>query len=250
MDIKIVIRGGLGNQLFQFFFGEYLKHTYQIANVLYVPDFERDSYGRFLLFDRLFPSATNRIVKKADFNSDHIVDTEDLSLIERLLKENQSGDIAFRGYWQDISYAARLIRDGFINRGDGLTEGCALHIRRVDYAHLGQLRMSYYEGALEAIGNPDFFVFTDEPNFAHHYFCHYKGYLGVLSTSDSIVDFVRFSTFGEKIVSNSTYAIASAILGPKCSKVIYPSTWGLREEFQIRSVPSSWLKMPASYVEV
>lgn len=132
----------------------------------------------------------------------------------------------------------------------------SLHFRRGDYKTSGfiePLGMEYYEKAIqkmvEKLGNPFFYVFTDEPewvekNFTLAYpFKVVKGNTG----QKAYVDILLMSICHHHIMANSTFSWWGAWLDANPEKiVIAPKKWYAeagRDKFASEITPNNWLRL-------
>lgn len=204
MNRKIVVHlyGGIGNQLFQYTFGEYIRSKYKM-NVLY----DISSFGVLATFRDL---QINSIAKEIPvfetnkyFFSRHTRFYRRISrwlfshrpgvrYYDNTLDENVFGDDSWKliyldGYWHNKIYAEWIIECiGNIYNPIGNIPDCldqyisffkkqnvvSVHIRRGDYLnaanvkHLGVCTLEYYQKAIDIINgkiaNPFFLFFSDD----------------------------------------------------------------------------------------
>ncbi len=192
--------GGLGNQLFQYSFGQWLARTNgepvgyvnkdggsnltglkisHLQCVLNQPDkakygnlesyFNQQNRVKRKLF-QLFPFLNNQIVVEAAYPKQPV-----------MFKQEQLYD----GYWQNLTYLANqtsslqaafqfkdpspYIASPYLPLIESSENAVCLHIRRGDYLTSGyhhQLPLSYYQLAMEEINrsvlNPEIFVFSND----------------------------------------------------------------------------------------
>lgn len=204
MNRKIVVHlyGGIGNQLFQYTFGEYIRSKYNM-DVFYdissfgvlatfrdlqinsiakeIPVFETNKYF-FSRHTRFY-----RRISRWFFSHKPGVCYYDNAFDETALLRNDWKLIYFDGYWHNKKYADWIIRNVgniYVPVGelpDGLnkyvsTIKCkdvvSVHIRRGDYLnaanakHLGVCTLEYYQKAIDIIktkiANPFFLFFSDD----------------------------------------------------------------------------------------
>jgi hypothetical protein len=161
----ILLKGGLGNQLFQYSFFHLLKKNNLPIHGFY-PDYHRDTYGRTLEINKVV-DGVEVFNRPADGSKIFISENFDVIKNELLLS---NGNIVIRGYFQNYGYVKSSGIASIIKTPSITQESTALHIRRGDYGHNGVLPIKYYLEALKMLSQPKFVIFTDEPNFALYYF--------------------------------------------------------------------------------
>ena len=196
----IKLSGGFGNQLFQYFFGEYLKEKYNCSISFFSEpalDINR------LQIHRFFPAL--RISHNTELRPYHYAFTQQLAyrcmrkllllfpFLNRKVKiengsnyQNQSFNdtYCFDGYWQSYRYLSAItpslqfedqrindISADYINAIEQ-SEAVFLHIRRGDYLNkenqkvFAECPLNYFENAAnrikEDIKNVHFFVFSND----------------------------------------------------------------------------------------
>jgi hypothetical protein len=179
------------------------------------------------------------------------------------------------GYWQSEKYflgseatirreftAPELLTHG-AKRLKETMETCqavSVHIRRGDYvsdpassAYHAVCDNSYYQRAVEVlsqrVGNPKFFIFSDEPNWVEHNlvlpgnltFAHKYG------SFSAHEDMLLMSTCSHHIIANSTFSWWGAWLNPSPEKiVIAPQRWFANSDANRRVrelIPEGWIKI-------
>ncbi len=256
----IEIKGGLGNQLFQYNFSRIFPQ--KEFTVFYSFDF----YKNFEKFDnnntkrelhltslnykfkeintiflnfvkllnifinskklrKLFPFVNNymfKFYKERDFDSK--------------FEQNQFALINyFDGYWQDIKYLnnkEETLKSLFKNKQEFLANSdIAIHIRRSDYINLGiELNLDYYTESIRyletKLKNLTFDIFTDDKNWVleQNIFSNCNNIYD--NFDDPIKAFQMMRGYKHYIVANSTFSYLAAFLSNnKNSIVCYPSIW-------------------------
>ena len=156
------------------------------------------------------------------------------------------------GYWQSERYfdaIADVIRDEFQLRKwgtaaraaadqiEGVENSVAVHVRRGDYAFLEQTRryfglmpQEYYTSAAEmigeSVGNCNYFVFSDEPEWCRENLI-LPGPMNILSGDTTAPEDIRLiASCDHAIIANSSYSWWGAWLGETESSVIVaPVKW-------------------------
>ena len=222
MDRKVVVHlyGGIGNQLFQYTFGEYVRSKYQMdvyydissfgvlatfrdlqikSVVKEIPVFETNKYF-FSRHTRFY-----RRISRWVFSHKPGVRYFDNAIDEMAFTHKDWRLIYLDGYWHNKKYAEWIIQNkinlylpqgvmpeslnqyiSFIKENNVIS----VHIRRGDYlnavnrAHLGVCTLEYYQKAIEIIkqrvDNPSFLFFSDDTGWVKDNF--------ELGRSDMIVE--------------------------------------------------------------
>jgi len=255
---KVRISGGLGNQLFQYSFGLYLKEVLG-EEVLYVME-KNISTKKWV----------NRNVHlKKLFNID-LTFSKQLAWIYRLKRklstyapglfkmyvetvyhqpitdETISRYNYFEGYWQCVDYV-NPVRDTLISQLEKITEGIrttqvgeqiltddsytvSLHVRHGDYVSIasnaqlfGVLPIDYYMRALKDVkrreGNISVYVFSDDIDWCKSQFK--DDYFTFVQGNSPIEDMVLMSLCESNILANSTFSWWSAFLNQNDGKRVY-----------------------------
>ncbi len=222
----MLLKGGLGNQLFQYSFFNLLKRSNLKIDGFY-PDYQRDSYGRSIEINKFVNDVP---VYNSIAAGSKIIASENFDVIrDELLKNTRS--VVIKGYFQRFDYVQASGIETIIKTPNLTQESTALHIRRSDYGHNGVLPVKYDLEALEQLKNPKFVIFTDEPNFALYYFKKVPGLANIFpsTASNACSDFLCLCSHRNIVIANSSYSwfaayLAHAQIG---STIIAPSKWSL-----------------------
>jgi len=263
MSIKILVFGGLGNQLFQFAFGESLRMTYKNLDVKYIDLTEYATTKRkwelgfldikpskinkieifYIFFKRIINSKFNKLTSKFFYFG--IINEKQQKYIHDFLIKEKS--FIIDGYWQSEEYFSEIkneIKNMFeINNHNpkinSKEEKVAVHIRLGDYVHTKEGRekhlvcdIGWYKNAINYLKNINkelkFKVFSDNKNLLKNEFRHYQN----LEINDSNYsesahkELYEMSKCDHFIISNSTYSWWASYLGEKKgSKIIAPKYW-------------------------
>lgn len=279
----IVVRlwGGIGNQLFQYSFGEYLRIEKKMDVIYDVSSFENSDKLRKLelsIIDNeiplikniLFPKHTgivNRILRFL-FSLNNNFMLENSFSLENTGKYANNNRYYLQGYWQNTIYTnyVKNIDDFFIpkqeapneieilkNRITSTDNSVALHIRRGDYFSkrnidiYGVCNIEYYIKALNILRDksPDntIYIFSDDLVWV-------KNNLE-LSKDDFLIpnyDVNQFwyiylmSCCKHNIISNSSFSWWGAYLNKHSDKiVISPRRWTLDSDHSLAL--ADWIKI-------
>lgn len=243
----VEIKGGLGNQLFQYTFSKYIEQLTDEMPLLWngFYDYCKDMGGtiREYSLDKFGISAP---VISGRFDYKYLVEEEQFS--EERAKEN----VFFSGYWQNKKYFEK-VKDLIIqeitpkkelvspNVNDlavyiqNTPDSVALHIRRQDY--LNQLNLDvfshlsddYYMKAInlikEAHPTPEIFIFSDDPDYAITFSQSLTVPAKVIQPHRDFEDLYLMSLTTHHIIANSTYSLWGAYLASKEGITIAPSFW-------------------------
>ena len=246
----IHIKGGLGNQLFQFSFAQYLKN--QGINV-FVNTSNYEKSKRYLnpgvdIRELIFSPKCFNLNELNDFyfnivnNFNRITKTRIINKPndDNFKLENIKYINFFDGYWQypemfienkrflqKAISSEKIIRTGFEQtQGPGST---LLHVRRGDYLNIGEeLSNKFYKEALlratQEINNFHYSIFTDDYNWVLSN-PNFKGaktiYHSSNSKQDTLETFSQMLGFENFIVGNSTFSLVAALLSKSNNKKIF-----------------------------
>lgn len=272
------IKGGLGNQLFQYAAGLLLAERVGAELQLDI-----GSYVGFPL--RRYHLAEIGVQTEADagITSDKLVSPETTAVYaEKLYRQAsagfdegllEQGDSTYLdGYWQSYRYLDLIeptlranlsfdeVLDGQPTNIDPANRpnAVALHVRRGDYAakevirnRFGLQSQDYYSAAAAEIGsavqNPHFFVFSDEIDWVEENLSipGEVTYVEPIDGEDTTArDFALMSRCSHFITANSTFSWWAAWLGATDdSNVICPKNWYADQSVESPDfIPPSWLE--------
>lgn len=258
--IIVRLKGGLGNQLFQYSVAKQLsvKHNIPLKLDLSFLELEADASDytkRHFELDKFkinaeisTPEEVERLMQKGRRNL-----FKKTQIRERrfgLFKVNLKirNDCYLNGYWQSEKYfkdIKELIREEFIFKEmlDGkyfidlqyqitLSNSVSVHFRRGDYVSSKKVNqlfevcsIDYYQRAVklisERIAMPKLFVFSDDISWVKSHF-HTQFPMFFVDTSDPLLhsDFRLMSMCKHHIIANSTYSWWAAWLNPNKEKIV------------------------------
>lgn len=267
--MKIVIfKGGLGNQMFQYVFSNYLSRNYH-ENIYgyYGNSGFKDHNGLEI----------NDCFKNVNLPHEGILSNL-LVLIYKIkrkifhLSSNtfdkfDKNDIVYDGYWQDINFFTFPInelfqfKDDINDKNQSLlktireSNSISVHIRRGDYLSKHETiygnvcTIEYYSRAIEyvksRIKGPQFIFFSDDINWVKNNFKDINYiYVDWNKGADSYIDMLLMSECKHNIIANSTFSWWGAYLNSNKDKiVISPKKWFNTEINKIDIIPASWIKI-------
>lgn len=272
--VIVKIKGGLGNQLFQYAFGLYLK------KILSVPvkfdlswfnyrdfNFELGRLGFDLslseksettrIFRTSFSAKIARFLKRhTPFKTRLISDADPKVFLD---------EHYYDGYWQQFEYVEKsllelktIIKASKNEMGATLIDAerkgrVAIHIRGGDFfksENHSILGVDYYKSALADLRKKEcdltYFVFTNDITYSNELLQEMGiSSFEIASSDDPIVDFLKMSNCEHFIIANSTYSWWAALLGAgESSKVYLPSAWAQgTEKFKGETGLNNWVRI-------
>ncbi len=276
--MKIVkLLGGLGNQMFQYAFGQLLENDvyYDLSWFEYSKNSKNVTHRNYELdfFDIQIKKLTRKQAKKYKKDNKFLslfgVKTCLRKIIEHptniynpnLLKEKEG---IFEGFFQCAQYyepiREKLLKDFIPKNEINLenkkileqilsTNSVSLHVRRGDYLKLqnihGLCDVSYYEKAIEHISNhtkePHFFLFSDDIEWVKENLKMSYPYtiVDINHGDKSPWDMWLMKHCKHNIIANSSFSWWGAWLNENPNKiVIAPQKWTVNNNTDI--IPSNW----------
>ena len=279
--IIIKIKGGLGNQLFQYAVGRALALHHRLPLKLDLTIFKTYKLHRYLLdqFAIQADIATeDEIIKLKGRNNVLFSALRKAGLVKRksYLKEKRSSyfdasvfkndDVYLDGYWQNELYFSdireELLQDltsissmselGVVYmEGIKKSNSVSLHVRRGNYLNLKNfnvLDINYYMKAVEYmrknVEKPTFYIFSDDLEWCKNSLGFLDNCIFVDSTKTEIDDLKLMSFCKHNIIANSSFSWWGAWLNQNCKKtVIAPKGWLLNDPGSSNVILSDWVKM-------
>jgi len=204
----IYLMGGLGNQIFQYFFSIYLANLTRQRSFLVVDWYQTNTQRKLLL---------QKLVRNAEFVS-----------LSKLIESGLEVKPTKSEYVNPRSncYIGHYISDEFtpspqdifnlFNLNTVLNDKCVLHVRGGDFLGLGSgLEVNYYERAIQLIpSNLQIEVVTDDLPFALSLLASpviQSRNLVYSEIQDEITDFVLLASAKYVVCANSTFSLAAAM---------------------------------------
>lgn len=257
----VIMKGGLGNQMFQYAFGRMLqecgKDTAYNVNWYKKPNaplsrlFQLDKFEiTNLKVSDSVPGNPTVLEKRVDYNLD----------LFKLQNHN------FEGYWQYLDYyiqSLSIFQQEFQLKASAYTEdflkvvekiidtdSISVHIRRGDYllhrkGAFRNLPAKYYFNAISQMPKGDLFIFSDDIPWCRETFK--KEYFTRKITFVDLEDFLCFELMRfckHNIVTNSTFGWWAAFLNNNPDKiVICPQHWLGDQGIDTSHYPEEWIKI-------
>lgn len=263
MDKIVRLYGGLGNQIFQYLYGQYLADkSGSDVYFYYGVTKSKKAEKRDFELQRLFPEIrvkSNWIIAfmtKCKILEFILRNTRLLQYFFRVVFEHSENGYSnnvvnrgrlFIGYWQNVdrlkgqlefircsNWSVRvtsLLGDEIYT--NSYKNSVALHVRRGDYLKLSTIyhRVSteYYLTALSLLSKDyvlsKVFVFSDDIEWCRENLDLASYDVQYMDKGDVIQDFVAISNCKHKIIANSTFSLLAALLSPQDGLIIAPEHW-------------------------
>lgn len=258
--IIVKLKGGLGNQLFQWAYGYQLSFDNEVYfdNSFYANKSEKEIKERNWKFDldkilsQNIPLCNKDIKKK--FSEKTIRKIGDNFHFNNF-KFDEKYNYLLDGHWQSEKYFKNakekiyhmMIKKSFV--GFDFLNSCSIHVRRGDYlkkerrdVHPAQ-PIDFYKKALDIIQpKGKIFIFSDDINWCKKNF-NFENIVFVEGNSN-IEDLLCMSLCENNIIANSTFSWWGAWLNQnKNKKVIAPKLWFGNKISSIDLVPEDWIQI-------
>ncbi len=265
----VTLKGGLGNQLFQYAFGKWLEKEHNqkvyfdargLSNAISPRQFELYFFRLFeydqdkFIFQskglpKIFPkiaatyySRTSQIISEASFDF------------------SDPKPASYFGFWQRNLFVNSIInfnpslfrfKPEIVQNWPAIissdVESVGIHVRGTDYLNhpsLVNLSKAYFEKAIsllsESLQNPSFYVFTDDPTYSKEVLSGLS--YNIVSTKSGIQDFYHLSQCKHQIISNSTFSWWAATINNNPGKlVVSPVKWFKNQGHQLEN--KKWINI-------
>lgn len=271
MRAVVEIKGGFGNQIFQYAFSNYLKECGYKVSVNLQESVKQNAVVSCSQFGFTESSKILVIFLRLLFRVEVSKNGKNIfsSLVKKyfskhsnLVNFNENSKkylYHFDGYWQDLEIFTKQ-KDFIIsclskseillNRiNKPVTQGSTLlHVRRGDYKNVNEeLNIKYYEEAInicsQKIENFTFEVFTDDISWVSKQKI-FEGANAIHGpTNDLIVDISNMLNFENYIISNSSFSLVLASISEKkTSTIITPTPW-MKHSRKELNLKNNWIKI-------
>ena len=248
--------GGLGNQIFEYAYYQWLKNRYPMENIYaYHPKaglMAHNGLELFKCFDVIEPPCNKviTIIATVLFYLNKILNRLGLPSLFTCTMQNKLYNSIFHcDWWQDKMYYAENYNLDFTNLKMNLknqqllkiindTNSVSIHIRRGDYIksniadiYGGICTEKYYDRALSIVDksisdNKQYIFFSDDPDYVReHYSIPNIIIVDWNNGEDSFMDMYLMSKCKYMILANSTFSYWSAMFNKTKRMVICPSKW-------------------------
>lgn len=269
--------GGVGNQLFQYSFGQYLEKEWN-RNVFYdVSSFGTSEQLRQLEICSLIPDLPFKNVRFTQYTGIKnrlfrmLFQCANTYLSEKSFTmqslDKTKGMIYLQGYWQDLIYAECFPSQRVLNEWKtpsvlqdienlikSIDMPISLHVRRGDYFSpeniniYGVCTEKYYKQAIDRVESVTgehklFFVFSDDIQWVKNHVLLPKSTVFIPNYEVSQFSYIYLMSLCKvNIISNSTFSWWGAYLNQYVDKVVIaPSRWMLNSDRTLAL--DSWTKI-------
>lgn len=275
--VVVRLRGGLGNQMFQYSVGRCISLKQNRELFLDDSPLHLDIAGTtkrqyaLQVFDlnvKLLKDWQPQISARSPVEA-YLLERNP-GFFQEVLEPNPFQSVCLQGFWQNENYFLDIqdvIRDDFKLKpgaresspyhaqiADAASPVC-VHVRRKDYltgegSHLGFVGIDYYHRAAETIlrqvNNPHFFVFSDDAQWCEENL-RFDGACSIVRHDASVADstaihFALMTMCRHFIAANSSFSWWAAWLGADPNKVVIaPARWFRNDRpGSEKVVPASW----------
>lgn len=267
--IHVVVRGGLGNQMFQAAYGMFLGQRHG-APVAYIDatrvgrqprTWELDCFG---LLPRMSLSRRTATIIDLAIHCIGSVAPDRVVLEDGPPRPFGTKPWIVSGYWQNLRYvlaAEQMVREAYaLPRGGqprtGRVRTVAIHARRGDYISDPKARAlhhvcdeDWYRRAWDSlrarVGHCHGFVFSDDEAWASDHLALPDATVMPKSTGPAWTDLASMSSCRHYIISNSTYSWWAAFLGQESDSTVICPRWWFRDTLttSLNLCPTNWIMM-------
>lgn len=277
--IIIKIKGGLGNQMFQYALARHLSIKNNCRLFLDIREYENDNLRKFRLDNYLL--GEHKIIRKQEGLQKFIHQVKRKIKKVSTYAESSLGfnpdvlalnNVYLDGYWQTEKYFSEIreillhdfsikkpLQSNLIQDLEKIksSDSISVHIRRGDYTHAkniethGIIELSWYENAITFIKNhvkkPEFFFFSDDIEFTKSIFPTKNNHHYMKTSPEGFEheDLFLMSKCKHNIIANSSFSWWAAWLNTNPNKyVIAPQKWFATEDLETKDIiPINWIKM-------
>lgn len=266
--IRTVIKGGLGNQMFQYAYGKVLSEHYGLPLLLDLSFFEKATADRqYVLGDLIADEATINI-KPARWKLSFWKRMLPLNLLLLRCRLPPLCCVYLDGYWQSEKFFLgndSLVRslfkfpdpppelqDAVIN-----STSVAVHVRRGDYVSNARRHICHLDYFLHAmqrgqedLGPVRFFIFSDDIEWCEEIRKEFPDAVLVRGCTSDAQELCLMSLCKHAIISNSSFSWWAAWLQESSGKRVYaPDRWidddKMNHQFMVvdNILPTRWEKI-------
>lgn len=260
----IKIKGGLGNQMFQYAYGRMLILIDKKDVTFDISFFEsgkknKDTYQSFILNEFNIDNS----VKFKNVNENGL-----LKIFKKIISKitGAYGFYQSEKYFKEIEYIIRreftlkeslsVVAEEYSNKINDVQNSISIHIRRGDYISNkstnffhGTCNLDYYERAIdyikEKVESPTFFIFSDDIEWVKK---NLKIDNSICVSNPEIKDYeelILMSKCKHNIIANSTFSWWGAWLNQNPDKIVIgPKQWTVKKTSnELDILPKDWMQM-------
>lgn len=267
----VTIKGGVGNQLFQYLFYLYLKKTLGYYNVVAYLDTKYLQGHNGWELDKWFNISLDRQDIWLRFVVYLYKLLSKLKLYPKITQDNFSfSNGLYDDYWQDKRFFGDNVGSlefshfevgsknmDIINKIN-IENSVSIHIRRGDYlspkyypVYGNVCTANYYRHALdiiqEKVDNPSYFVFSNDIEWVKQNLEIRDAYYIDWNHGDaSFLDMYLMTFCKHHIIANSSFSFWGAMLAKQIDSInIYPEKWFNSKYKAPDMFPESWIGLPS-----
>lgn len=257
----IDIKGGLGNQLFQYAYGRSLikKNKKVLFNISFFEEILKDTSRPFLLKkfnipesiifinkkENILTKLSKKIYSKLSGNYNLFQSEKYFKSIEQIIRN----EITLK---EPLSPAAQELAEQIKSNSNSVS----IHIRRGDYVanpktnkYHGTCNLSYYEYAIlkitKLISSPVFFIFSDDINWVKE---NLKVDTAIYVSNPNLnecEELILMSYCKHNIIANSTFSWWGAWLNQNSNKIVMaPKQWTTNKKSdELNILPKTWIQI-------
>jgi hypothetical protein len=280
--VIVKLKGGLGNQLFQYAIGKFVSLKFEMPLYFDITSFNSDKLRSFSLnvfaceFGIYEPKMEKKywsdLLKHAFYKTPAVLVEESL-MFDPTVFERIKSDTMLDGYWQSEKYF-ESIRVSILNEITIQSNSAAylsfrkqiisannaifIHVRRGDYISNpetlkfhGVKELGYYKTALtklrSSFNSLSIFIFSDDIEYVKNNFAWIGDYTIIDGNLKDYEELMLMSECKHAIIANSSFSWWGAWLIKHPNKfVIAPERWFEDEAMHQQSqdiIPASWMKI-------
>lgn len=229
-NATVNIKGGLGNQLFQYSFAIFLKEHLKININLDISWFDKQDFRKFQLNELLVEPLFETIrLEPGIYNK--ILSYRSEKFLSFLLKKNYYIPVDyFDGYWQDIFYAKYLIYEKYFNKKIFLKKFSedyyVIHLRRGDFLNSSThhvLSDEHYLKYINLFNDKIIYILSSNKEDALNFIKKTNATVKFIDCDDKEAFGIIYNASGG-IASNSTFCWWPIFLS-ECRNWFFPYRW-------------------------
>ena len=280
--VIVKLKGGLGNQLFQYAIGKFISLNFEMPLYFDLTSFNSDILRTFSLNvfacefgiyePRMKKKRWNDFLKYAFYRTPTIIVEENFKFDSTVFNRVKS-ETMLDGYWQSEKYfesiracilneiTIKSVSESYLSFRKQIVSAnnaIFIHVRRGDYISNpetlkfhGVKELDYYKAALtkvkSSLNSLSFFIFSDDIEYVKNNFAWIGEYTIIDGNLKDYEELMLMSECKHAIIANSSFSWWGAWLIKNPNKfVIAPERWFEDEAMHKQSqdiIPASWMKI-------